>query len=607
MEIGAIIKQGGACGFTVWAPQKSAISLKLHSSGKKIPLKEITDGYFSVTVEDIEQGSKYSFIIDNDIERPDPASGYQPEGVHGPSQVIDHGSFNWSDEKWTVMPLDKMVIYELHVGTFTESGDFESIIPRLKALKQLGINAIEIMPVSQFPGERNWGYDCTYPFAVQNSYGGPLGLKKLINECHKTGMAVVLDVVYNHLGPEGNYLGDFAPYFTDKYRTPWGQAVNFDDEYSDGVRNYFVKNALFWFDKYHIDALRLDAIHGIYDFGAKHILEELSHKVQELSRHKGRSFYLIAESDLNDTRIIKPKEQGGYGMDAQWSDDFHHCLHTLITGESSGYYEDFGSIAHLKKAYEEGFVYSWTRSRYRKRMHGSSSKEMGPEKFVVFSQNHDQVGNRAFSERLVKLTDFEGLKLVASAVLLSPYIPLIFMGEEYAEDSPFNYFISHHDKELVEAVRKGRKEEFRSFKWDREPPDPYSGETFSASKIQWDKRKKGRHKTMLDLYGFLLGLRNEIPSFGCSGRRDVKARVSDDKKVLIVERRFEGTYTVSVMNFDTDIKEIGTHFEGAKLKRVYDSADERWLGPGSIAQDTIEGACSLKLRPHSFAVYIEEK
>ncbi|MFH1703950.1 MAG: alpha-amylase family glycosyl hydrolase, partial [Nitrospirota bacterium] len=359
MKIGAYYLGNGKCKFVVWAPFLDQVQVKFASLHKKnISMEKDTKGHWKTVVENVFPGTRYLYILGDKTEKPDPASHFQPEGVHGPSQIVDHSAFDWEDSKWKGIPLSEMIMYELHVGTFTSKGTFESIIPRLDGLLDLGINAIEIMPVSQFSGDRNWGYDGVYPFAVQNSYGGPEGLKRLVNECHKKGIAVILDVVYNHLGPEGNYLWDYGPYFTGKYKTPWGIAINFDDAYSNEVRDFFIENALHWFKNYHIDALRLDAIHGISDLSAKPFLQELAEKVEEFSLQEGRKFYLIAESDLNDSMVIKPRELGGYGIDAQWCDDFHHCLHTLVTGESQGYYVDFGKLEYLVKSLREGFVYS---------------------------------------------------------------------------------------------------------------------------------------------------------------------------------------------------------------------------------------------------------
>jgi maltooligosyltrehalose trehalohydrolase len=358
------------------------------------------------------------------------------------------------------------------VGTFTPEGTFEAIIPHLDELRELGITAVELMPVAQFPGTRNWGYDGVYPFAVQNSYGGPEGLKRLVNACHGRGIAVVLDVVYNHLGPEGNYLWDFGPYFTDRYKTPWGSAINFDGPHSDPVRRLFIENALYWVTEFRMDGLRIDAVHGILDFSAYPFLEELASAVHEKAERLNRRVYVIAESDLNDTRVIRSRELGGYGLDAQWNDDFHHALHTLLTEDQTGYYQDFGRLGDLVKAFREGFVCSGQYSSYRRRRHGNSSRDIPAGCFVVFAQNHDQVGNRMRGERLSQLVCRERMKLAAGVVFLSPFIPLLFMGEEYGETAPFPYFISHSDADLVEAVRRGRREEFAAFGWSQEPPDP---------------------------------------------------------------------------------------------------------------------------------------
>ncbi len=358
MTLGANYQGNGVCTFIVWAPRAEIVELKIYSPQERtIPMHHTGKGYWKTEMDDIEPGTTYMYALDRDTVRPDPVSHYQPEGVHKHSQVIDHKNFSWEDLGWRGLDITEYVIYELHIGTFTPEGTFTAIIPRLDELKDLGITAIELMPVAQFPGNRNWGYDGVYPYAVQNSYGTPDDLKQLINECHKRGLAVIMDVVYNHLGPEGNYLRDFGNYFTGKYSTPWGEAVNFDDEHSDEVKKYFIDNAIYWFEMFHIDALRLDAVHAIYDMSAKHFLHGLADRTTEFSRKHKRKFYLIAESDLNDTRIIKPPELGGYGLDAQWSDDFHHSVHALFTGETSGYYKDFGGIDHLAKALNEGFVY----------------------------------------------------------------------------------------------------------------------------------------------------------------------------------------------------------------------------------------------------------
>ncbi len=564
------------------------------------------DGYWHILVENVHPSSKYFYLLENTRQRPDPASFFQPDGVHGPSVVVDHTRYSWGDHLWEGIPLSAMIIYELHVGAFTSSGTFEAIIPRLQDLRSLGINTIEIMPVAQFPGDRNWGYDGTYLFAVQNSYGGPDALKNLVNACHKQGIAVILDVVYNHLGPEGNYLQEFGPYFTDHYKTPWGRAINFDGAYSDEVRSFFIQNALYWFKFFHLDGLRLDAVHGIYVRGAKHILEELSEEVEEFSRHQGRNYYLIAESDLNDPRIVRPRDKGGYGIDAQWCDDFHHSLHTLLTGEKEGYYADFGTIADFKKSFEEGFVISGTYSSYRKRRHGASPAGLSAQQFIVFSQNHDQVGNRKFGERLSTLVDFERLKLAAGAVFVSPYIPLLFMGEEYGEDAPFLYFVSHSDPELIKAVREGRKKEFQSFSWDQEPPDPQSMETFLGSKLKWEKRIEKKNHVLLNFYQQLIALRKKIPALHMSDKNCFNISTGENKKVLFVHRWQRDSNIWGLLNFNEQKSSIVLDIPEGTWIKLLDSSEHRWLGTGSPLPETISQKTTLTFEPFSFALYLKE-
>lgn len=606
MRVGARYLGEGRCAFVVWGPLLTTVHLKLESQGNRlIQMEKGKDDYFRVTLRDVPPGSRYRYLIDGSTERPDPASHYQPEGVHGPSEVVDHDSFPWEDGDWQGVALEEMVMYELHTGTFTDVGTFDGVSHRLSALGDLGVNALEIMPVGQFPGDRNWGYDVAYPYSVQNSYGGPEGLKRLVNACHGEGIAVILDVVYNHLGPEGNYLGDFAPYFSRKFKTPWGDAINFDGPYADGVRNYCIENALHWFDLYHIDALRLDAIHGIFDMSAKHILQELAERVKKFSGVRGRRFYLIAESDLNDVRVIRPADIGGYGIDAQWLDDFHHAVHTLLTGEKTGYYLDFGSMNHLKKSYREGFAYSWDYSPHRKRLFGSSSADRTAGQFVVFTQNHDQVGNRMHGDRLSTLVSFEALKLAAGSVILSPYIPLIFMGEEYGEESPFLYFTSHLDADLAEAVRKGRKKDFRTFLWRGEPPDPQNRETFFASKLKWEKREDGRHGALLAFYRELISLRKVVPVLANLDNKSLEVRSHEGKQIMTMRRWLEGEETVAAMNFGDKDEKVTLIAGAGELYRLIDSSDKRWMGPGAKTPERLQGGQDVVIRPFSFALYGE--
>ncbi len=607
--LGAAYLGEDRCRFYVWAPLHQKVEVHLVSPPERFISLNAEGGYHSGIVEKVGPGSLYFYRLDGQKERPDPASRYQPDGVHGPSQVVDP-YFPWEDSGWLGLPLQDHIIYELHVGTFTAEGHFEAIVPYLDELRGLGITALELMPVAQFPGNRNWGYDGAYPFAVQNSYGGPRGLKKLVNACHQRGLSVILDVVYNHLGPEGNYLRDFGPYFTDRYKTPWGEAINFDGPCSDEVRRYFIENALYWITELHIDGLRLDAIHGIFDFSARHILDELREAVQRQAKKLGRHIVLTAESNLNDVQIINSPERGGYGLDAQWNDDFHHSLHTLLTRERNGYYQDFGDLVQLAKALQEGFVYSGQYSLFRNRRHGSSSSHLPPPKFIVFSQNHDQVGNRMKGERLSALLSFEALKLAAGVVLLSPNIPLLFMGEEYGEEAPFQYFISHSDPALIETVRKGRKAEFSSFHWEGEAPDPQEEATFLGSKIHLGLRQQGPHKILLEYYKALISLRKEIPALSHPSKGGLKVKTLAEKLSLFLERRYEDDRVCSLFNFCEKPQEINIAVEQGVWQKVFDSSDTEWGGPGSSALESIQSngrEFCFSMGGYSFVLYRGKK
>lgn len=548
-KLGAIPKSRGT-EFLLWAPHRESVRLKLISPGDEVfEMKPEGDGYFGAFLKGVGRGARYIFVLDGDTERPDPASRSQPEGVHGPSEVIDNGAFPWDEGGWGGIPLKEYIIYEIHVGTFTGEGTFDSAASLIPHMKELGVTAVELMPVAQFPGGRNWGYDGAYPFAPQNTYGGPEGLKRFVERCHREGIAVILDVVFNHLGPEGNYLGDFAPYFTDSYRTPWGPAVNFDGPMSDHVRRYFIENALHWLSEYRMDALRLDAVHGIFDMSPRHILEEMKDEAKKLSRAAGRPLFLIAESDRNDSRLIRPKRAGGYGLDAIWNDDFHHALHVALTGESDGYYMDFGGPSDLAASLREGFVYSGKYSPYRKRRHGRASSDRPHDEFVAFSQNHDQIGNRMRGDRLAAGLQAEKLLLAAAAVLLGPYIPLVFMGEEYGEKSPFLYFVSHSDPALVEAVREGRKREFSGFGWKGEVPDPSAIETFELSKIDISLHGKDPwHAEMFEYYKNLIRLRKEIPALSDPSRKTMETNLKEGA-ITIVRRGGHGDDAFIGLNF----------------------------------------------------------
>jgi maltooligosyltrehalose trehalohydrolase len=474
-------------------------------------MQAVANGVFALETAALP-GHDYTYRLDGRPDRPDPVSRWQPHGVHGPSRIVDATAHRWGDSGWRGRAMAELSLYELHVGTFTPEGTFDAVVGRLPYLHDLGVTAIELMPVAEFPGSRNWGYDGVSLYAPESSYGGPEGLRRLVDAAHRHELAVVLDVVYNHLGPEGNYLAEFGPYFTDRYRTPWGSALNYDGADSDGVRRYIIDNALSWVTEYHIDGLRLDAVHGIFDFGAQHILQELTDQVHAAGTQLGREIVVIAESDLNDPRLVRTPDQGGYGLDAQWSDDFHHAVHAELTGERSGYYGDFGGLETLATAMRDRFVYAGRYSAHRRRRHGAPATDVSADHFVVAVQNHDQVGNRAAGDRLSTLISLDGLKTAAALLLLSPYVPLLFMGEEYGETNPFRYFVSHSDPALVEAVRRGRRDEFAAFGWADAVPDPQSETTFLQSRLDWSRLETASHRHLLALYTDLLHLRRREPA-----------------------------------------------------------------------------------------------
>ena len=607
-SLGAKYLGEGRTRFVVWAPLAEQVEVRLVSPREALqPLTKDHRGYFSGVVSGVEPGCLYFFRLNGEQDLTDPASRFQPQGVHGPSQVVDP-QFPWDDDHWCGLPLRDYVIYELHVGTFTPEGTFAAVIPYLDELKDLGITAVEIMPVAQFPGGRNWGYDGVYPYAVQSSYGGPDGLKGLVNACHQRGLAVILDVVYNHLGPEGNYLANYGPYFTQRYRTPWGPALNFDGPGSDEVRRFFIENALFWYSDFHFDALRLDALHAIVDQSPKPFVAELADTVHRAQERWNRKFFLMAESDLNDVRLIRAPEVGGYGLDAHWNDDFHHALHTLLTEEQIGYYQDFGRLGQLAKAWREGFIYSGEYSPYRRRRHGSSSRDIAAERLVVFAQNHDQVGNRLGGERLSQLVSFEALKLAAGVVLLSPFLPLLFMGEEYGEVAPFWYFVSHSDADLIEAVRQGRREEFAAFQWSGEPPDPFAEATFLRVKLDHRLRQTGKHKVLWEFHRELLRLRQELSFTNDLGRREREVRDYEKEKLLWVRLMGEKAEAVAVFSFVQESLNLSLPWPAGGWQKKLDSADTRCEGPGTQAPPLIQGndENSLQIAPLSFLVYLRQ-
>src|SRR5713226_441438 len=567
LEFGASVRNGGQTEFRVWAPKVKSLAVRILGGHRRtIPMTcESTlaesrpefGAEFVATVPGVGEGTDYFYVLDGERERPDPVSRWQPRGVHGPSRIVDPGSFVWSDQDWAGIALKDFIIYELHTGTFTAEGTFESIIPRLPYLRDVGITAIEIMPVAEFPGKRNWGYDGASLYPPQSSYGGPTGLKKFVDACHQHRMAVVMDVVYNHLGPEGNYLPEFAPCFTDTHHTPWGKAINYDGPGSDGIRRWVIDNALYWLTEYHVDALRLDAIHGIYDFGAHHLLDELAEAFQNQASHLQRQACIIAETDLEDVRIINPREVGGYALDAQWHDDFHHALYALLTGEREGFLADFGALTDLAKSIREGFVLDGKYSRYRRRHYGSSSRNRPGDQFVGFIQNHDQIANTSRGKRLSSLVSSGQHKLAAVLTLCSPFLPLLSMGEEYGETAPFLYFTSFEDPGLATAVREGRKKELGSHYSESDFADPQAPSTFERCKLDWSKTSTSPHAEIVRLYRDLISLRKQRPSLG-NCRKDLTEIQFDEQAKRLVMKRTDpaGGGALLILNFSAEAQII---------------------------------------------------
>ncbi|GHE33100.1 malto-oligosyltrehalose trehalohydrolase [Sphingobacterium griseoflavum] len=560
----------------VWAPKAKTVECELLKTDRKLPLTLGKYGYWTLDTDLLQDGDTYHLLIDGQA-LPDPASKSQPEGVHGPSAAVDL-HYDWTDHEFVPPARKDLLIYELHVGTFSESHDFQGVIARLPHLLDLGINTIEIMPIAQFPGERNWGYDGVFLFAVQHSYGGAKGLQALVDACHAVGIAVILDVVYNHFGPEGNYLPKFGPYLTDKYSTPWGKAVNFDDAYSYGVRDFVLDNVRMWFEDFHIDGLRMDAVHAIKDFSATHILQEIRQLTNAIDKRTGKVHYLFVECDLNDRRYLEPLDKNGFAMSGQWLDEFHHALRVAVGEAKKGYYAEFNGIADLAKAYESAYVFNGNFSTHRKNFFGSSAEGIDGQRFVVFSQNHDQVGNRMLGERSAVLFPPAVQRLMAFAVLLSPFTPMLFMGEEWGSKTPFQYFVSHGEDTLIEAVRQGRKQEFADFHTDGDPPDPQAVSTFDASVLDWKAIETEAGQQFFQYYRALLVLRKTLLSSYGWNRANLTVEVDEDAEtitLLVVDKKAKIS---CILNFSASANAI--KINGGKYTMLFNSDDEKWGGSG---------------------------
>jgi len=600
MRVGSQWTEEGAL-FGLWAPKAKSVSVDFPESGRTVAMERLEHGYWRAEVSGLAPDARYWFVLNGKTRRADPASGSQPDGVHGPAALIDHTAFSWTDAAFSPPKKDRRILYEMHVGTFTPEGTFDAAAGKLDHLAGLGVNCLELMPVAAFPGGRNWGYDGVFPYAVQESYGGPDGLKRFVDACHGRGLAVVLDVVYNHLGPEGNYLRDFGPYFTKKFSTPWGEGLNFDGSGSDGVREYFIENALYWFENYHIDGLRLDAVDHIWDMRPRHFLRELSERVAAYREESGRDVFLIAESQANDPRMITPLGVGGHGLDGTWNDDFHHSVHALVTGERSGYYADYGKIGRVAEAVADGFSLAGRYSKYYGRSHGLPARHVPTERFVNCLQNHDQIGNRAMSDRLAASVPFELMKTMAALLFLSPGTPMLFMGEEFGEEAPFNYFASHQDERLIEAVRKGRKREFAAFHWHGEPADPFAEETFAASRLDWGRLEGERGRALLAFYKELIRLRTSFAPFLETERDTVTVECFETRKALVMERSSGARRALCVFNFSGRARILDLGGKG-DWRKIFDSAAASWGGPGQGAP--VKLAAKLRIPAQSAAVYL---
>jgi maltooligosyltrehalose trehalohydrolase len=577
LHLGATLHEAGTI-FRVWAPRCRAMEVVIEGR-RPMPLASRGEGLFELAVPGIAAGMKYQYRLDGERYRPDPVSRFQPEGVHGPSVVGDASRFPWTDSGFRGHALADLVFYELHVGTFTAAGTFEAVIPHLPQLVELGITAIELMPVAEFPGSRNWGYDGVHLYAPQSTYGGPRGLRRLVDAAHGQGLSVVLDVVYNHLGPEGNYLGEFGPYFTERYATPWGAAINFDGPDSEGVRRHFVDNARYWVREFHLDGLRLDAIHSIFDAGPAHILTEAAEAAREEARRLGRPVHIVAESHDNDRRIVLPVAEGGLGLDAVWADDFHHALHSRLTGERGGYYADFVDGHGLARALAEGFAFQGEPSEYFGRPRGTPSADLAGDRFVVCLQNHDQVGNRAQGDRLSTIVPFAAAKMAAALLCAAPALPLLFMGEEYGETSPFQFFTSYLDPALIEAVRRGRAEEFARFGWEGKIPDPSEPATFLRSRLSHPLAGAPRHRELRDYYRHWLQLRRSHPALGANGKERTRCEVDASGNVLSLSRFGpSGPGVRLVANLAAEPRSFAP--PAADWRVLLDSEDKRFAGSG---------------------------
>ena len=589
-------------GFTVHAAGRQGVSLLLAAGGvtEEIPMERGGGSLYRAVVEEKGLQPHYKFLLKGPGGGafPDPCSHYQPRGVHGFSRVVDHGSYRWGDGGWAGPHWERALIYELHIGTFTAGGTFRSAAAQLDRLLELGITTVELMPLTETPGRWNWGYDGVNLFSVNHNYGSPEELKYLIDRCHQKGLAVILDIVYNHFGPEGSYLAKFGPYVTDRYETPWGAAVNFDDRGCEAMRRMVLESLRHWIERYHFDGLRLDAVHAIRDRSSPHILAEIAVTARELEEKLGRRIVIIAESDANDARLIKAPGEGGYGLDGQWMDDFHHCLHSVLTGEDKGYYGDYGRFEDLEKVYGN-YLYTGGYSRFWKKKRGSDAAALPGERFVVAIQTHDQVGNRARGERLARLVGYPYLKAAAGLLMMAPYIPMLFMGEEYAEENPVLFFTDYRDRALKEAVVQGRREEFASFGWDQ-LPNPEDEATFFSSRLTPRERWRRHQEQLFTYYRELIALRRGHPALSTPDKEETAVRAERESRLLRISRGGEGRAITALANLGGDTLEVAL----PRGREIFNSEARRYGGreSGGEAAGRATGGGERTLLPGHFLI-----
>jgi maltooligosyltrehalose trehalohydrolase len=590
-RLGATVLGDGRTRFVVWAPTATTVDVTI---GVRHQTLHRDGEYWIGELEGVGHGDRYRYVLDGGDALADPASRWQPDGVHGPSAVVDESVFRWHDDDWAGVDLADTVLYELHVGTFTSDGTFDAAVRHLPRLQALGITTIEVMPIAAFPGERNWGYDGVFPFAVQHSYGGPEGLARFVDAAHRFGLAVVLDVVYNHMGPEGNVLGRFGPYFTDAYRTPWGDAMNVAGAGSDHVRRFFTDNAVGWIRDFHLDGLRLDAVHAIIDPTPIPFVQELTSAVHATARAAGRTALVTVESSANDPRLVRSEADRGWGCDAVWDDDVHHALRVALTGDRHEYYANFSGAADVATAWDRRWVYSGQYSPGFDRRHGAPADDIDHRHFIVFDTNHDHIGNTPAGSRLLSDAPLGDPRhrLAAAAILLSPFTPMLFMGEEYGETAPFPYFIDHGDPELVAAVREGRQREFSGADWSGGVADPADPATFDRAVLDLTLTEREPHRSRLAMYTELLRIRRDHPVLTDP---DARQHVAFDRDVVSVVRSVAGATATIVLNFSADASEL--HAAAADDAIVFDSDDPTWGGPGWSADRVNSWAARLSIAP----------